>query len=80
MNLQPINPPDMHGQVVTCRECGDRVRLEQCAADLDGPAFDAYYCVACIPVIIDSPDEAHRIINAVINASQEAAQAKWAKS
>lgn len=48
MRLRDINPPDTHKQVVTCYGCGRRVRLSECQADLDGPAFKAFYCPMCV--------------------------------
>lgn len=48
MNLQSISPQDHHGQRVSCFGCGARVDLSTCLADLDGPAFKAYYCGPCV--------------------------------
>lgn len=48
MNLQPIAPPDQKEQRVNCFRCGIRVDLKSCMADLDGPAFKAYYCPGCV--------------------------------
>ena len=46
MNLQPINPskPEF---VVGCFGCGQRTPSAEAMADLDGPAFRAFYCRAC---------------------------------
>ena len=47
MRLEFINPPARPGQQVVC-SCGKRVELASCLADLDGPAFKAYYCRECL--------------------------------
>lgn len=47
MNLVNISPADTKGQRVSCFQCGARVALSDCKADLDGPAFKAYYCAGC---------------------------------
>ena len=48
MNLHHVNPPDERGQRVTCLGCLARVPLATCMADLEGPAFIAYYCPECV--------------------------------
>ena len=48
MNLHHIAPPDERGQVVTCIGCLSRSPLSTCMADLDGPAFVAFYCHDCV--------------------------------
>lgn len=47
MNLQPITPPLRPGQRVQCCRC-HRLTADA-VADLDGPAFVAYYCPDCQP-------------------------------
>lgn len=32
---------------VWCLGCGSRIRISDSTADLDGPAFKAYYCDDC---------------------------------
>jgi len=46
MNLQPINPPE---PVFTsaCCECHSPVNSQTGYADLDGKAFESYYCPGC---------------------------------
>lgn len=51
MNLHHISPTDDRGQRVSCFGCGSRVDLSLCMADLDGPAFKAYYCDRCVAEI-----------------------------
>jgi hypothetical protein len=46
MNIQPITPPLRPGQELQCVACG---RMGATVADLDGPAFQAYYHPACVP-------------------------------
>lgn len=55
MNLQPINPAPSreHGNQFrfVCRECGKvKVANENTRADLDAPAFSAFYCGECVGV------------------------------
>lgn len=38
-----------HAVSVPCYVCGRMVRLCDALCDLDGPAFEAYYCPACVP-------------------------------
>lgn len=45
MRLVPIEPPLRPGQYVWCYRCGRWVT--EAKADLDGPAFTAYYCPGC---------------------------------
>ena len=45
MKLRPVI--DKHGQIVKCIACGGSVSLRNSLADLDGPAFRAYYCLIC---------------------------------
>jgi hypothetical protein len=50
MNIQPVSaPPDFW---YTCFGCGRRYLTANMDtyADLDGPAFKAYYCFGCNPV------------------------------
>ena len=47
MNIQPINPPLRDGQKVRCCACGKWT--SDAVADLNGPAFEAYYCPVCRP-------------------------------
>jgi hypothetical protein len=48
MNLQPIKVEPRHvGLRVRCSVCGAWPAIEIALADLDGPAFAAYYCVQC---------------------------------
>lgn len=46
MKIQPINPPLRQGQELQCVVCG---RMGATVADLDGPAFQAYYHPECVP-------------------------------
>ncbi len=45
--MRLITVTDNHHQTVSCIECGYRVLLAEAKADLDGPAFKAYYCPDC---------------------------------
>jgi hypothetical protein len=48
MNLVPIYPPTCAwGWRITCTECGRTGRPQDCYADTDGKAFEAYYCARC---------------------------------
>lgn len=51
MNLHHVTPTDDRDQRVSCHGCGARVALSSCMADLDGPAFQAYYCDRCVAEI-----------------------------
>jgi hypothetical protein len=46
VNLQPIYPakPVFYAH---CFQCGKSTRSNELLADLDGPAFRAYYCAEC---------------------------------
>lgn len=46
MDLQPVR--DTHGQMVNCAGCNSWVLLTDTYADLDGLAFEAYYCRQCV--------------------------------
>lgn len=46
MNIQPINPPLREKQTAQCCACGQWTAT---VADLDGPAFKAFYCEVCRP-------------------------------
>lgn len=48
MNLQPVRVSPGSVLSLRCRLCGKFVPAEQVLADLDGPAFQAYYCAPCI--------------------------------
>jgi len=43
------NSAGAHAVQVSCYRCGARIWLHQALADLDGPAFQAYYCVPHFP-------------------------------
>lgn len=59
MRLLVNHSPGAFVTFVSCIRCGLRARLADCVADLDGPAFVAYYCVGCRPRGIDVPSCAH---------------------
>jgi hypothetical protein len=44
MNLQPVQLRE--GQTIQCTHCL-QMKGAPIVADLDGPAFKAYYCVEC---------------------------------
>jgi len=46
MNMQPINPASPVFTFVCCK-CNARATSADGFADLDGPAFAAYYCAKC---------------------------------
>jgi late competence protein required for DNA uptake (superfamily II DNA/RNA helicase) len=46
-NLVPVNNP-RPGQVIQCCRCFRMAPADQIMADLDGPAFKAYYCRSCV--------------------------------
>lgn len=48
MNLQPVTNPTK-GYTVPCFHCGKPALLTEALADLDGPAFKAYYHPDCAP-------------------------------
>jgi hypothetical protein len=53
MNLQPIWPPVPFSVLpAACTSCGKDVRTDTGFADLDGPPFKAYMCVACTTISI----------------------------
>jgi predicted RNA-binding Zn-ribbon protein involved in translation (DUF1610 family) len=55
MNLQPIYPRGRGGNMVgLCLACGRRVFANDGYADLDGKAFEAYYCPECGEQRIDA--------------------------
>lgn len=41
---EPVADHGAYAVNVTCCRCGSRVRLASATADLDGPAFVAYFC------------------------------------
>jgi hypothetical protein len=51
MRLVPIYP-DGKGLFASCYLCGQRIELTgETRADLDGPAFKAYYCHGCASIV-----------------------------
>lgn len=48
---------DSAGQRIACAKCGKKLALEGAIADLDGPAFRAYYHLACAPGTLDDHAE-----------------------
>ena len=38
-----------HAVSVSCLKCRRRIQLSSAIVDLDGPAFEAYYCASCFP-------------------------------
>ena len=50
VNLQPVTHPRPDQRLV-CYDCGRMYPAETMHADLDGPAFRAYYCSDCRAVI-----------------------------
>jgi len=47
--MRLVQATDDKGQWVTCMECGEKLPLAEALADLDGPAFRAYYHVGHTP-------------------------------
>lgn len=45
--LVPVNDP-RPGQTIQCSQCLKMTPAETTMADLDGPAFAAYWCRACV--------------------------------
>jgi hypothetical protein len=41
--------PGAYAVTVSCYGCGERRSLADMFADLDGPAFQAYFCPECVP-------------------------------
>lgn len=48
MRIVPIDNEHSTPCNVICYECGERRRSQYGFADLDGPAFKAYYCRPCL--------------------------------
>lgn len=49
-NLKPVQVTSGgYGVITTCKGCGTRLdgRRDTILADLDGEAFEAYYCTPC---------------------------------
>lgn len=44
-----VPEPPGYAFVARCLTCGDTIALGTKIADLDGPAFKAYYHAACLP-------------------------------
>lgn len=49
MRLVYDHSPGAYSVYVSCLNCGDRVLMADTVIDIDGPAFQAYYCNACQP-------------------------------
>lgn len=47
MKLIPVNDP-RPGQTIQCSRCFRMMPADQMQADLEGPAFEAYYCRSCV--------------------------------
>jgi hypothetical protein len=46
-NLVPVNDP-REGQTIRCSQCYRMMLAETMMADLNGPAFAAYFCPICL--------------------------------
>ena len=52
MNLQLV--PFLHPiQSIYCYGCKRRIQGAKLYADLDGPAFEAFYCLECAGVLLE---------------------------
>lgn len=50
----------LKGQLTRCLKCRGKLKLNGAIADLDGPAFRAYYHYACAPGPIMDPRKVAR--------------------